>query len=88
MADEKRSGSKGIPHHPLVAALASDPSKPPEKATKLFGYPGPAAEKGSTRLWTDTDLTTYVDVPDEAILHSQTLPDDRAPTSGSTRRPR
>jgi hypothetical protein len=77
MADEKRSGSKGIPHHPLVAALASDPSKPPEKATKLFGYPGPAAEKGSIRLWLDIDLTTYVDVPDEAILHSQTLPDDQ-----------
>jgi hypothetical protein len=77
MADEKRSGSKGIPHHPLVAALASDPSKPPEKATKLFGYPGPAAEKGSIRLWLDTDLTTYVDVPDAAILHSQTLPDDQ-----------
>src|ERR1700754_3167830 len=77
MADEKRSGSKGIPHHPLVAALASDPSKPPEKATKLFGYPGPAAEKGSLRLWLDTDLTTYVDVPDAAILHSQTLPDDQ-----------
>ena len=50
-------GSKGIPHHPLVTALASDPGKPPTKATKLFGYPGPAAEKGSTRLWLDLDLT-------------------------------
>jgi hypothetical protein len=70
-------GSKGIPHHPLVTALASDPGKPPTKATKLFGYPGPAAEKGSTRLWLDLDLTTYVDVPDDAILHSQTLPDDQ-----------
>jgi hypothetical protein len=77
MPDEKRSGSKGIPHHPLVSALASDPSKPPERATKLFGYPGPAAEKGAIRLWLDSDLTTYVDVPDEAILHSQTLPDDQ-----------
>lgn len=77
MPDDKRSGSKGIPHHPLVAALASDPSKPPEKATKLFGYPGPAAEKGTIRLWLDSDLTSYVDVPDEAILHSQTLPDDQ-----------
>lgn len=77
MPDEKRSGSKGIPHHPLVSALASDPSKPPEKATKLFGYPGPAAEKGAIRLWLDSDLTSYVDVPDEAILHSQTLPDDQ-----------
>ncbi len=78
MAEKRRSGrSKGVPHHPLVEALASDPSKPPEKATKLFGYPGPAAEGDATRLWLDTDLTTYVDVPDEAIVHSQTLDYDQ-----------
>ncbi len=77
MPDGKGSGSKGIPHHPLVAALASDPGKPPTNATKLFGYPGPAAEKGATRLWLDHDLTTYVDIPGDAILHSQTLPDDQ-----------
>ncbi len=76
---ERRSGKsgKGIPHHPLVEALASDPSKPPEKATRLFGLPGPAAEAGSTRLWLDHDLTSYVDVPDEAIVHSQTLDNDQ-----------
>lgn len=76
---ERRSGGKGgkgIPHHPLVEALASDPGKPPEKATRLFGFPGPAAESGATRLWLDPDLTSYVDVPDEAIVHSQTLDND------------
>jgi hypothetical protein len=77
---ERRSGGKGgkrIPHHPLVEALASDPATPPEEATRLFGFPGPAADAGSTRLWLDLDLTSYVDVPDKAILHSQTLENDQ-----------
>ena len=78
MAQQRRSGGgKGIPTHPLVEALASDPSKPPENATRLFGFPGPAAEPKSTRLWLDADLSSYVEVPDEAIVHSQTLDNDQ-----------
>src|SRR5205823_3815513 len=30
----------------------------------------------STRLWLDLDLSSYVDVPDDAIRYSRTLPDD------------
>ncbi len=75
MADRGRS--RGIPHHPLPAALAADPSKPPQRATRLFGYPGPAAAAKSTRLWLDADLMSYVDIPDAAILHWQTLDGDR-----------
>lgn len=77
MAQGKSGRGKGVPHHPLVEALASDPSSPPKKATQLFGYPGPAADAKATRLWLDLELTGYVDVPDEAILHSQTLEDDQ-----------
>jgi hypothetical protein len=74
MAEQKRSGrGKGVPYHPLVEALASDPNQPPKPATRLFGYPGPAADSKSTRLWLDLDLSSYVDVPNDAILHSQTL---------------
>jgi hypothetical protein len=73
MAQGRSARSKGVPHHPLVEALASDPSSPPQRATKLFGFPGPAADAKATRLWLDLDLTGYVDVPDDAILHSQTL---------------
>jgi hypothetical protein len=78
MAAQRRSGrAKGVPHHPLVKALAPDPSKPPERTTRLFGFPGPAADASSTRLWLDPGLTTYVDIPNDAIVHSQTLEDDR-----------
>lgn len=65
-----------IQHHPLVEALASDPDQP-KRATRLFGFPGPSAERGSTRLWLDLELTSYLDVPDDAILHHRTLDDDR-----------
>src|SRR5215203_4519817 len=78
MAEQRRPGrGKAIPHHPLVEALAADPNKPPTRATKLFGFPGPAAEAKATRLWLDSELTSYVEVPDEAILHSQTLESDQ-----------
>jgi hypothetical protein len=77
MPEQKRSSrAKGVPHHPLVEALASDPSRPPRQSTRLFGYPGPAADPKSTRLWLDAGLTSYVDVPDEAILHHHTLDND------------
>lgn len=78
MADRKRPRSaSSVPYHPLVEALAPDPDKPPKRATRLFGYPGPATDSKSTRLWLDADLSSYVDVPDDAILHSQTLDGER-----------
>jgi hypothetical protein len=81
MAEQRRSGrGKGVPHHPLVEALASDPNQPPGRATRLFGLPGPAADANSTRLWLDSDLTSYVDVPNDAILHSHTLENDQGTT--------
>lgn len=77
MPEQKRSGrAKGVPHHPLVEALAADPNQPPKRATRIFGYPGPAASPKSTRLWLDHELTGYVDVPDDAILYHHTLADD------------
>jgi hypothetical protein len=60
----------------LVEALAPDPSKPPERATRLFGYPGASPEENATRLWLDLDLTSFVDIPNDAIRHSQTHGDD------------
>jgi hypothetical protein len=76
MADQRRSGSSKIEAHPLVEALVPDPSQPPERTTKLFGYPGKSPEAKATRLWLDLDLSSYVDVPDDAIRYHRTLPDD------------
>jgi hypothetical protein len=72
----RSKGAKVVPHHPLVEALASDPNQPPTPAVRLFGFPGPATDPDSTRLWLDTRLQSFVDIADEAILHSRTLPDE------------
>ncbi len=72
----RRKGSEGVEPHPLVDALAGDPSAPPQKTVKLFGFPGRSAEADTTRLWLDLDLNEFVDVPNDAIRYSKTLPDD------------
>ena len=73
---ETGKGAPRIAPHPLVEALNPDPTKPPRRTVKLFGLPGPSPDAKQTRLWLDTDLSSYVDVPNDAILHSRTLPDD------------
>lgn len=65
-----------VGQHPLVEALVPDPGKPPQQALKLFGLPGASPAAGQTRLWLDAGLTSYVDVPDDAILYAKELPDD------------
>ncbi len=67
---------KGPAVHPLVKALNPDPTKPPTRALKLIGLPGESPSADTTRLWLDADLTSYVDIPNEAILYSSELPDD------------
>jgi hypothetical protein len=76
MAEPRRPAPK-IEPHPLVEALAPDPSKPPERSIKLFGYPGRSAEPDATRLWLDLDLSSYVDVPNNSILYSETLAENQ-----------
>jgi hypothetical protein len=74
MAAEDGAPKVGL--HPLVQALNPDPAKPPQRAVKLFGLPGASPTAGETRLWLDSELTSYVDIPDDAILYSKELPDD------------
>jgi hypothetical protein len=65
-----------VEHHPLVQALNPKPEEPPKQTVKLLGLPGASTSADHTRLWLDGELTSYVDVPDAAILHSKTLPDE------------
>jgi hypothetical protein len=81
MADQRQprrgKGNPQIAPHPLVEALIPDPGQPPQKTTQLFGYPGASTDAGSTRLYLDLELTSYVDIPTDAIQHSQTLENDQ-----------
>jgi hypothetical protein len=72
---EKSSAGKVEPH-PLVQALVPDPNQPPQPTVKLLGLPGDSPDASATRVWLDHDLSSYVDVPSEAVLYSKTLPDD------------
>ena len=72
MAESKPSSPKLEPH-PLVAALQADPAKPPARTIKLVGFPGKSPQGGTSRLWLDSDLVNYVDIPDAAIRHTQAL---------------
>ena len=62
--------------NPLVDALNPDPSQPPRRTYKLWGLPGASPSTDHTRLWLDAELTSFVDVPNDAIAYSKTLDDD------------
>jgi len=45
----------------------------------LTGYLGQSSEDKYTRLYFDVQLSSYVEIPDDAILHTQDLPADSSP---------
>jgi hypothetical protein len=57
----------------FVSKIVTDPANPP-KTILLRGYLGDSSEAGHTRLYLDAQLNTYVEVPDDAILHEEDLP--------------
>jgi hypothetical protein len=71
-----RGKGSSIQAHPMVEALNPDPSKPPVRTVKLFGFPCNSPTANQTRLWLDSELTSYVDIPNDAILYAKELPDE------------
>ena len=60
---------------PFVGGVVSDPAAPPDSLL-LLGYLGASSEAGHTRLYFDPQLTQYVEIPDDAILHVETPPEE------------
>jgi hypothetical protein len=58
----------------FVAGIVKDPANPPQ-TTLLTGYVGASSEPGHTRLYFDAGLSSYVEIPDDAILHRQDVDD-------------
>ena len=54
----------------FVSKIVKDPANPP-KTILLTGYLAESSEPGHTRLYFDAQLNTYVDIPDDAILHEE-----------------
>jgi hypothetical protein len=68
MADDKQKNADFIGH------VVGDP-KNPQETRMLTGWFGESGEEGYRRLYTDAELSNYVDIPDDAILHSESLKD-------------
>jgi hypothetical protein len=59
-------GPGDLPRHPVIVALEDRKVR----AVPFRGYLGSGGE-GVLRLYTSLDLSTYVDIPQEAVVHVQ-----------------
>src|SRR5215510_14885815 len=75
---EANMADKQPAKHDLSSKVVTDPAHPPD-ALLLLGIPGTSSEAGHTRLYFDPQFSSYIDIPDDAILHSQEIPRDESP---------
>ncbi|HET9210180.1 MAG TPA: hypothetical protein VFR03_07270 [Thermoanaerobaculia bacterium] len=62
----------------FVARVVKDAKSPPETRL-LTGWLGDAAEEGERRLYTNAELSCYIDIPTDAILHTEPISDAQPP---------
>ena len=77
MADtSKKDASVSLPDR-----LAPDPKNPPD-LTLLQGWLGASSEDGHRRLYLDPELSNSLEIPEDAIVHTQEIPRDQNPLGG------
>jgi hypothetical protein len=59
----------------FVAKIVKDPKNPPD-TLMLTGYLGASSESAHTRLYFDPTLNAYVEIPNDAILHTEPVAED------------
>ena len=62
----------------FIEKVVSDAKDPPETRL-LTGWLGDAADEGYRRLYTNAELSAYIDIPVAAILHSEPMRDAQPP---------
>jgi hypothetical protein len=70
-----------IPQDDFVSKVVKDPKQPPD-TLMLTGYLGDSSEEGYTRLYFDPELRSYVEVPNDAILHTQPISKESSSLGG------
>lgn len=70
MADEKAKNAD------FIGSVVKD-AKNPVETRMLSGWFGDAGEEGFRRLYCDAELTSYVDIPDDAILYTEPIKDSQ-----------
>ena len=66
----------------FVDQIVKDPNNPPD-ALLLQGYLGASSEEDHIRLYLDPQLSDYVEIPQDAVLHTVDLPPEQSPLGGS-----
>lgn len=66
----------------FVAKIVTDPKQVPD-ALLLRGFLGASSEDKHTRLYFNPQLSTYVEIPDDGILHTQDISTDTSPLGGT-----
>lgn len=65
----------------FVSKVVKDPKQPPDTLL-LNGFLGKSSEDGHVRLYFDPELKSYVEIPQDAILHSQEISKESSPLGG------
>ncbi len=60
----------------FVGRVVKDAKSPPE-TRMLTGWLGDAAEEGERRLYTNAELSCYIDIPTDAILYTEPIRDSQ-----------
>ena len=71
MADERQGGDAQFEEHEVVKALVPDPTAAPPDATVLEGFVGRGSAPEVRRLYLNPELSDYVAIPTDVILHVQ-----------------
>jgi hypothetical protein len=76
MAERGGGESKRFKEHPIIERLRAEPGKEAEQTVRLMGYVGRSGKEGSIRLYpTLDDLSQYIEIREEDVLHSEDVPD-------------
>ena len=66
--------------HPFVAAITK--SGPQARVRAIRGYVGEQRDRGSVRIYLDLELRYFMDVPLDAVVHSERIPESALPLGG------
>ena len=66
----------------FISKLVTDPKNPPNTLL-LKGYLGDSSDEGHTRLYFDAQLSNYVEIPNDAILHEEEVAPQNSPAGES-----
>jgi hypothetical protein len=73
---ESNMAKQGLQQHPLVDKVLPDPSQQ-RSLSILTGFPAKSPAEGYSRLYLDPSLGSCVDIPEEDIVHSESM--DKSP---------